>query len=1153
MANKEELVLKISGDSKEAQVSIEELRTHLGSLLSTITGGVVSGEVFAHAIEQIGEKALEAVHKVVEFYTESVKAAAEYESAEARLAGAVAASGQAAMESLDAYHELAETIATSTTTSKTAALEMEARFIQLGGVGKDKMGQATQAALDLAAGLRIDLTTAVTQVSKALEGHVTGLQRMGVVLDAARVQAEGANYIFEELNKRFGGQAQLQAATFAGQIQRIANAWEEFEIAIGRTATEDPVIQAALHKLTESLEGVEQATRKNAGAFTDYAADFLEHVMPMHGGWYVLADAVKYYALQTDLAYEVSAMTDALFQKLGTTTAQLAAREYSASDAAKRGLEAFKEQQNAVEAITTLRAAQTQGLAAWQKAQVASDFAVGASAEVIAKAIGANVVVVEKYIEQLKHGQEESKKFSQALEQARASTVALSEADQIIVATLKERGLSEEQIALVIGATTAQVKVAIKADEARTKTAAEMTTLRREIEKRANDESLKEYEHWQKEVSAAVDRVVKAILEGDAQITDLHRQTADAVARTTLTSTDYQIFKINEWAREQKLAFKGTEEERRRFDAAVEASAAQQVDALYIDYQAIEKASKASLQEQADKAWTTYEFMAERAGEFSERAIEAARRAAEAAQQAADDTVGAWQRTDQILGAVDTIVSGIKGKFAEVTAVVARTFKNIGERLAEGDILGAVVAGITGAITAITKLFGGVSAEEKKARQDVANFETQLHSTLTATQKLEAGNVSWKETTIAVRDAYLATGRSEAEAEAAVKRLWDSSRFGAAATKAAIDAINAVLAEQKQRQLDVDAAFKDFTSAVLSAGGTLPEALRPMVERLAEMKGLTKDERDALLALTKDVAPDFAKLEEIAKKYGISLEGLGPKFQQAHIEKTAKEIFDDFTDLTKAGGDVGGVLVGMSGKVNQLVLDSKHFGAAIPENMKPLIEELLRAGKLTDDDGKKMTDLTGVKFEDTPLDKGTSAIVDAINHLGDILSKLPGIAKTAADGIGDALGHVSVPPIDVHYRVIKDGGDGDAPDFGGAMAAGGVGYVDRPTLFLAGERGREAYAFSGANKDLGDMVQQLARQQRTFSSGALRSLSVPKLPAGVTAPASIINNVAPGAVQVDASGSIFRDRAAMRELAEELQAPLVEVLSQLIPGGIPLR
>jgi len=86
----------------------------------------------------------------------------------------------------------------------------------------------------------------------------------------------------------------------------------------------------------------------------------------------------------------------------------------------------------------------------------------------------------------------------------------------------------------------------------------------------------------------------------------------------------------------------------------------------------------------------------------------------------------------------------------------------------------------------LSGIFGGPNKNERDQRSLVKDFEQDLAAGLTATQKLEAGGEAWKETVIRVRDAYIAQGRSAEEAEADVKRLWESSKQGAGATAAVI-------------------------------------------------------------------------------------------------------------------------------------------------------------------------------------------------------------------------------------------------------------------------------------------------------------------------------------------------------------------------------
>lgn len=127
---------------------------------------------------------------------------------------------------------------------------------------------------------------------------------------------------------------------------------------------------------------------------------------------------------------------------------------------------------------------------------------------------------------------------------------------------------------------------------------------------------------------------------------------------------------------------------------------------------------------------------------------------------------------------------------------------------------GPIVEGLTKlaskAKDILSGIFGGPSATEKQQRSLVAEFEKDLAAGLTATQKLEAGGESWKQTVIAVRDAYLAQGRSAEEAEADVKRLWESSKQGAGATAA-------VMAEIKRKMDEAAAAGEEMADRTAAA------------------------------------------------------------------------------------------------------------------------------------------------------------------------------------------------------------------------------------------------------------------------------------------------------------------------------------------------
>ena len=91
------------------------------------------------------------------------------------------------------------------------------------------------------------------------------------------------------------------------------------------------------------------------------------------------------------------------------------------------------------------------------------------------------------------------------------------------------------------------------------------------------------------------------------------------------------------------------------------------------------------------------------------------------------------------------------------------------------------------------ELFGGPSRTELNERNLVAEWEDQVIASSVAAQN---ETERWRAVVVAVRDAYLANGRTAEEAERDVARLWASSREGGEAAQAVIDEVNRKMHEQ---------------------------------------------------------------------------------------------------------------------------------------------------------------------------------------------------------------------------------------------------------------------------------------------------------------------------------------------------------------------
>lgn len=196
----------------------------------------------------------------------------------------------------------------------------------------------------------------------------------------------------------------------------------------------------------------------------------------------------------------------------------------------------------------------------------------------------------------------------------------------------------------------------------------------------------------------------------------------------------------------------------------------------------------------------------------------------------------------------------------------------------------------------------------------------------------------------------------------------------------------------------VGSAYVDLAIKAVKAGQDIPAALAPTIAELAKMGRITDEQARALLGLSDAAAVDFQRMEDVAKKYGIELSALGPKFQEAKLGFSANETIKDFKFLIDAGADVNGVLAGMTDELQALVKQSIDFGIALPDSMRPVLQKLIEQGKLTDASGTKLEDLTQIKFA-APIEDSVQRLID---KMGELIDRIGGVG-TALGGLSTAV------------------------------------------------------------------------------------------------------------------------------------------------------
>jgi hypothetical protein len=220
-------------------------------------------------------------------------------------------------------------------------------------------------------------------------------------------------------------------------------------------------------------------------------------------------------------------------------------------------------------------------------------------------------------LEAAREAERQARKLADAMEELRSSgdgwRGTLAQIDEATVRGIKsylEAGVSQGALATAYELTNTQIK-AVASSLAE--------------EKRLLDQSIKAHQDWAKDV-------VKASQEAGRMWDEYHMLRVQQGG----TATEVQIAQIEQWKQQTiaKLKEAGTYTEETY--TAIEALAAAKLDAVRIDWKVVGEHSRQSLQDTADKARATFEYILANAEQFAPEVIEKFWRISEEAQASAD-------------------------------------------------------------------------------------------------------------------------------------------------------------------------------------------------------------------------------------------------------------------------------------------------------------------------------------------------------------------------------------------------------------------------------------------------------------------------------------------------------------------------------------
>lgn len=247
------------------------------------------------------------------------------------------------------------------------------------------------------------------------------------------------------------------------------------------------------------------------------------------------------------------------------------------------------------------------------------------------------------------------------------------------------------------------------------------------------------------------------------------------------------------------------------------------------------------------------------------------------------------------------------------------------------------------------------------------------------------------------------------------------------AIKSLTDDFDALIRQGVEHERAVRAvgpAYYELALAAVKAGRDIPGALAPVLRDLARMGQLTNEQAAALLGLGGDAGPTWQSMEYAAKKYNIELGKLGDRFRQLKLNDLGKDLAKDFELLLEGGAPIDELLKGMSEEVQALVTEALKGGLSIPASMRPILEHMVRQGRLTDEAGQKLEDLGRIWFAD-PVMSEVDRLIAKLDELIDKIGSIPAINvpvnSNAFDVPAARADAYEIPSLAVGGRITRSG------------------------------------------------------------------------------------------------------------------------------------
>jgi len=207
------------------------------------------------------------VHGLSRAIRSTIQAYAIQQKAEHDLTAALVNTGGMLGDNIDTFKAYASAIQQATVYGDEEILSQMAYATNL-GVTRDRLKEATKAAVGLAAKYRIDLKSAFMLIGRASQGQTQMLTRYGIVLEDTLTDQQKFNEILK-LGASAFSLARAETETLEGQFKQLKNTWGDVKESFGQIGARPDTIKDlknladALREVADGFENVEYVLNRN--------------------------------------------------------------------------------------------------------------------------------------------------------------------------------------------------------------------------------------------------------------------------------------------------------------------------------------------------------------------------------------------------------------------------------------------------------------------------------------------------------------------------------------------------------------------------------------------------------------------------------------------------------------------------------------------------------------------------------------------------------------------------------------------------------------------------------------------------------------------------------------------------------------------------